>query len=268
MNSFIFYLSELYTAIETRNFEEAESICKKADRNVNFSRALLYVVKNELDHVYDMLIKYGATFNIQNNEGGEMLLSAVTKQNVALCEKILRNGITKNTKDCPYPSPSLKKAIGKIIENEMLEIYKLLNKYFDRIGFLIKLVNGTVIHRIIYKRNYNMLENLIRDGVDVNFRNNSGNFLIHTAAEIGDDSILNHLLRNNVSIKAKNYFHQTALHLAAKNGHKDVFDTLQQHGLNDSADRFGKTAEDYATENGHYEKLYVNYYDKYYSMFS
>ena len=225
-------------------------------------------MENELDHYYDMLIEYGARFSIHNNHGGEMLLSAITKQNIALCEKLLRDGMTKNTKDCPNPSSSFKKAIDTIIEDDLLEIYSLLKKYFGNLGFLMKVVRKTVIHDVIYKWNYEMFTNLIRDRVDINIRDSSGSFPIHAAAQIGNDSMLSHLLRNNASINATNHAHQTALHLAAKNGHKDAFDTLRQHGLNDSTDRFGKTAEDYAREYGNYQKLYVDYYDKYISMYS
>lgn len=225
-------------------------------------------MENELDHYYDMLIEYGAWFSIHNNHGGEMLLSAITKQNIALCEKLLRDGMTKNTKHCPNPSSSFKTAIDTIIEDDLLQIYSLLKKYFGNLGFLMKVVRKTVIHDVIYKCNYEMFTNLIRDGVDINIRDSSGSFPIHAAAQIGNDSMLSHLLRNNASINATNHAHQTALHLAAKNGHKDAFDTLQQHGLNDSTDRFGKTAEDYAREYGNYQKLYVNYYDKYFSMYS
>ena len=75
-------------------------------------------MENELDHYYDMLIEYGARFSIHNNHGGEMLLSAITKQNIALCEKLLRDGMTKNTKDCPNPSSSFKTAIDTLIEDD------------------------------------------------------------------------------------------------------------------------------------------------------
>ena len=225
-------------------------------------------MENELDHYYDMMIEYGARFSIHNNHGGEMLLSTITKQNIALCEKLLRDGMTKNTKDCPNPSSSFKKAIDTIIEDDLLEIYSLLKKYFGNLGFLMKVVRKTVIHDVIYKCNYEMFTNLIRDGVDINIRDSSGSFPIHAAAQIGNDSMLSHLLRNNASINATNHAHQTALHLAAKNGHKDAFDSLQQYGLNDSTDMFGKTAEDYAREYGNYQKLYINYYDKWFSMYS
>ena len=215
-----------------------------------------------------MLIKYGARFNIYNNQGGEMILNAVTKQNISLCEKLLRNGMTSNTKECQNPSASFRKAIDVIIQNDSLEIYNLLKKYFDNMCILINVFKETVIHDAICNRSYKMLENLVKDGININTSDELGNFPIHVAARIGDDIILNHLLKNNASVNAKNQNHQTALHLAAQNGHKDVFDTLQEHGVIDSVDRNNKTAKDYAEENGHYVKIYVDYYDKRFSMYN
>ena len=147
-----------------------------------------------------MLMEYGARFSIHDNQRGQMLLSAITKQNIALCEKLLRDGMTNNTKDCPNPSSSFKKAIDKVIENDLLQIHNLLKKYFGNLGFLMKTAWKTVIHDVIYKRNNEMFRNLIRDGVDINIRDSSGNFSIHTAVQIGDDSILSHLLRNNFQL--------------------------------------------------------------------
>ena len=59
--------------------------------------------------------------------------------------------MTRNTKDCPKPSPSFKKAIEKIIQKEMLEIYNLLKKYYGNLGLLIRVVNETLIHDVIYR---------------------------------------------------------------------------------------------------------------------
>ena len=225
-------------------------------------------MENNLDPFYDMLIKYGARFNIYNNQGGEVMLTAVTKQNISLCEKLLKNGMTRNTKEYQNPSASFIKAIDLIIQNDSVEIYDLLKKYFDNMRILIKLFKETVIHDAIYNRSYKMLENLVRDGININTSDNLGNFPIHAAAQIGDDRVLSYLLRKNASVNAKNQDHQTALHLAAQNGHKDVFDTLQEHRVMDSVDRNNKTAEDYAKENGHYKELYINYHDKRDSMYS
>ena len=93
-----------------------------------------------------MVIKYGARFNICNNHGGEMMLNAVTKPNISLCKKLLMNGLTRNTKECQNPSASFRKAIDVIIQNDSVEIYYLLKKYFGNMGILIKLFKETVIN--------------------------------------------------------------------------------------------------------------------------
>ena len=115
-----------------------------------------------------------------------------------------------------------------------------------------------------------MFENVVRDGININTSDNLGNFLIHVAARIGDDSILNHLLRNNASVNAKNQDGQTALHLAAQNGHTDVFDTLQEHDLIDSVDRNNKTYHALKTNFSYYKvpikKLFLNFYFLYMSV--
>ena len=108
-----------------------------------------------------------------------------------------------------------------------------------------------------------MLEKLVKDGINTNTRDSLGNFPIHIATQIGDGIIFNLLLKSNASINATNFARQTDLHLVAQKGHKDVFDALKEHNLDDCVDRSGKTAECYARENGHYEKLYVEYLSLY-----
>ena len=104
-----------------------------------------------------------------------------------------------------------------------------------------------------------MFENVVRDGININTSDNLGNFLIHVAARIGDDSILNHLLRNNASVNAKN-----------QDGHTDVFDTLQEHDLIDSVDRNNKTYHALKTNFSYYKvpikKLFLNFYFLYMSV--
>ena len=102
-----------------------------------------------------------------------------------------------------------------------------------------------------------MLKKLVKDGINIMTKDRLGNFTIHIAAQIGDNIISNILLRSNTSINATNYTWQTLLHLVAQNWQKDIFYTLKQHDFHDCTDRLGKTAEYYATENGHFKKLYA-----------
>ena len=217
---FFFTYVELNSVIEKQDLKKAKDVCIRANKNLNFSRALISVVKYELNDMYDMLMKYGARFSIHKETGGEMLLVAVSKQNVQLCIKLFRDGMTKNTKDCPNPSEYFKMAIRKIIEDE------LLVNYVGNLKSLIDKENITLPHNIIYRRNYALCERLITEGIDISTKDSEGNFPLHVAAEVNDVDIINLLIENNVDVNARNNAQQTALHLAAQNGCKEAFDVL------------------------------------------
>ena len=167
-------------------------------------------------------MKYGARFNIHNKTGGEMLFVAVSKQNVRLCIKLFRDGMTENTKNCPNPSKYFKMAIRKIIEDE------LLVNYVGNVNSLIGNKNKTLIHDIINRRNYALCEKFITEGIDISTKDSEGNFPLHVAAEVNDVDIINLLIENKVDVNARNNAQQTALHLAAQNGCKEAFDTLRK----------------------------------------
>lgn len=82
---------------------------------------------------------------------------------------------------------------------------------------------------------------------------------VHVAARVGNSVIMKKLTESNAVVDAKNHANQAPLHIAAKNGHKEVFDILKGFDVDDLRDDFGKTAEDYALEHGHYDKLFLEY---------
>ena len=206
-----------------------EDLCERANQNLNFSESLIFVVKNELHVMYDMLIKYGARFNIFNENGGKMFYLAVRKQNVDLCKKLFRDGMTKNTKDCPNPSVSFKKAILKIFRNELMEIFNSLANYFGNFKFWIDKEIQMLLHDLIRSRNYKLCEKLITDGIDITTKDSEGNFPLHVAAEVNDVDIIKLLIENKVDIKAQNKDKKTALRLAVENSCKEAYDILQLH---------------------------------------
>ena len=232
---FLTYL-ELYRAIKRQDLQVAEDVCKSAKKNLNFSKALIFVVENELHGMYDMLIKYGARFNIFNENGGKMFFLAVRKQNVDLCKKLFRDGMTKNTKDCPNPSVSFKKAILKIFKNELMEIFNSLANYFCNFKSWIDKENQMLLHDLIRSRNYALCEKLITEGIDITTKDSEGNFPLHVAAEVNDVDIIKLLIENKVDIKAQNNDQKTALRLAAENSCKEAYDILQLHDDDKSVD--------------------------------
>ena len=228
---FFFTYLELYRAIKRQDLQEAEGVCIRANKNLNFSKALIFVVENELHEMYDMLMKYGARFNIHNENGGKMFLLAVSKQNVDLCKKLLRDGTTKNTIDCPNPSVSFKKAIHKIFKNEIMEIFNSLSNYKlpKNVIIWIEKESQMLLHDLICSRNYKLCEELITEGINITTKDSEGNFALHVAAEVNDVDILNLLIENKADIKATNNDQKTALRLAAENSCKEAYDILQLH---------------------------------------
>ena len=179
--------------------------------------------------MYDMLIKYAPRFNIHNENGGKMLFLAVSKQNVQLCEKLFKDGMTNDTKDFPNPSVWFKIAILKIFEDELMEIFDLLVKYFGNLKSLIDKENKTLLHDIIRRRNYKLCEKLITEGISTTRKDSEGNFPLHVAAEVNDVDIVKLLIKSKADIKARNNDQKTALRLAAENGSKEAYDILQLH---------------------------------------
>ena len=92
---FLFTSLELYDAIIERDLRAAENVCRKANGNLNFLKALAYAVQNDSNEMYDMLMKYGGHFKICNT----VIHDAIYNQNYVLCEKLIRDGIDINTKN-------------------------------------------------------------------------------------------------------------------------------------------------------------------------
>ena len=206
--------------------------------------------------VFNMLWRYGARSKIYGDVAKKLILSALTKQNTVLCEKLLRVGITKNTN----PTPSLFSDIAETFSNKTINVYNIFREYFVDTKFGWNVVEKPLIHYVIERKDLRFCEILIKHRFDVNSRDDSGNIPVHVAAKVGDSLIMKQLIQSHPTIiNATNYTNQAPLHLAAKSGHKKVFDILKSFGANDFRDYDGKTAEDYAREQGYYSRLYIEY---------
>ena len=257
----LFVYVELYGAIERNDVLEAEHVCIKADGNLNFSAALFFVVKNNIDDVYMnyMFKRYGARFNIYSNMGIHFILTAIANKSLALFEKLLKFGIITNEINCPNPISVLSPVIVEIFQNRTMNEYSIFKKCFIKATFWKNLLEQPIIHYVVERKDLKFCKNLITDGFHVNSRDDSGNSPVHVACRVGASLIMKELIKCNAAINTTNHANQAPFHLAAKNGHKKVFDILKCLDVNDFSDDFGKTAEDYALEHGHYSKLYVEY---------
>ena len=206
--------------------------------------------------MFSMLWRYGARSRIYGDTAKKLILTALAKQNTVLCEKLLSVGITKNTN----PTPSLFSDIAEIFPDETISVYNMFREYFVDLKFGWNLVEKPLIHYVIEKKDLRFCEILIKHRFHVNSRDDSGNLPVHIAAQLGDSLIMKQLIENDPKIiNATNYSNQAPLHLAAKSGHEEVFHILKIFDANDFKDNGGKTAEDYAHEQGHRDKFNIEY---------
>ena len=261
---FFFIYLELYEAIKKYDITEAERVCLRANGNLHFSEDLLnFVVENNMDDAFTVLERHGVRINIFSDMGINLLLGAIGQRNFVQCENLMRVGISKNTKDYPNDIPRLSFGLMEVFQNETINEYNIFKKYFLNTKFWKNLVEYPLIHYFIERQDLRFCKILITDGFNVNSRDNSGNMPVHVAARVGNSVIMKKMIENNAIVDAKNHTNQTPLHIAAQNGHKDVFDILKGFDVDDLRDVFGKTAEDYALEHGHYDKLFVEYLSLY-----
>ena len=102
------------------------------------------------------------------------------------------------------------------------------------------------------------VEQLLKNGFDVNSRDSSNNTVLHHAAANGHEKIVEKLLQTGVFphllICNKSQF--TPLHLASLNGHAKVIKELLKHRVDVSFEtKHGENALDFATRNGHLDAV-------------
>ena len=259
--NFSFIYIELYEAIKRFDITAAEHVCSRAKGNINFSAdTLIFVVENNMNAMFHMLKRYGGRFDFYSKFGINLIMTAISEQNLGLFANLVNAGITKNTIDHPNAIPILSRVLAEIFRNGTINQYKIFKNYFLNKKFRKGLVKRTLIHYVIERKDLNLCKTLIADGFDINSKDDSGNLPVHVAAQVGDNLIMEQLIKCNAAINAANHANQTPLHLAAKNGHEEVFTILRRFSVDDFRDDFGKTAEDYAREHGHYGKPCVEYF--------
>lgn len=88
-----------------------------------------------------------------------------------------------------------------------------------------------------------MVKELIKQGANINAKDQNGWTVLHRAAENGYDSLVQILLENKADVNYNAAYGGTALHRAAKNGHEKVAKLLVKENIEiDVEDQYGGTA--------------------------
>ena len=82
----------------------------------------------------------------------------------------------------------------------------------------------------VNKNNYKMVEEAFKEGADVNYKNDNGQWFLFVAVEKGNVRMVNLLLEKGVDVNVTDDYNNTALLTAVKNGKQDVVKLLLEKG--------------------------------------
>ena len=82
----------------------------------------------------------------------------------------------------------------------------------------------------VSKNDYKMVESAFREGADVNYKNDNGQWFLFVAVENDNVRMVNLLLEKRVDVNVTDYYNNTALLTAVKNGKQDVVKLLLEKG--------------------------------------
>lgn len=116
-----------------------------------------------------------------------------------------------------------------------------------------KVPNWTRLHTVASSGLFDIAQNLLVDGVDVNAKGKWGKTPLHLAAAKGHTQVVRLLLQAGAEVAPQESLEGTPLHIAASNGHQSVVEVLIDAGAdcNDRRSSLGESPLHLAAENSH-----------------
>lgn len=124
------------------------------------------------------------------------------------------------------------KGLNKVLgpgHQETLRISKTIQSLSMAANDLLIAVKGNTFEKI---------ENLVKNGGDVNTKDNDDRTLLHYAVNNGNIDIVNILLKNGANVTQITNKGNTPLHIATSKGHKEIVKVLLQHVSRDKLNDF------------------------------
>lgn len=178
-------------------------------------------------------LAYMVDVNARDNDGNTVLhIAAQSRDNNDFCKELIRLGASVNQKGLFDYVPVQVAAV-----NKNLELLRLLQDM--KVDFTIRTSTGdTLLHLLCSRKKKTpnsrdvaiMVELLIRNGCEVNDRDDCNQTSLHIAANRGCLTIVGALLNYGAKVNARNNESATPLHCAQVRGSKKLVQTLIDAG--------------------------------------
>jgi|GEM_PF-390432 len=136
-----------------------------------------------------------------------------------------------------------------VLNNDCCYIIEYINRGNDI--FIVDEKEENLLHKAARNHHYEMVDMLLRLGIDANATNIHHETPLHQAVRYKSSESVELLLMNGANVNATNKKKQTPLHLAVSTGKIDIIDTLLTKGAKiNFPDEIGMKAIHYAAKNG------------------
>jgi ankyrin repeat protein len=242
-----FNITGLFQAIQANDRNAVTKIIQN-NRDIVYERdyygntPLIFAVKQKSPDMAMFLLSCGAEINGTDHSGNTPLHWAVNMGSKEMIELLITNGASVNQGDNWNKTPLV---LAK--EKGNREIIELLGKQ----GATSQNYQQSMIDAI-GQGNYEMVKQLLSEGVDVNTRVPNGCSLIHFAADYGHVNIATLLLEKGANVNdTAPASRLTPLHAAARGGHMAMVKFLIEKGANPTLKNYqDRTPADFARSRG------------------
>ncbi len=122
--------------------------------------------------------------------------------------------------------------------------------------------NWTPLMIAVLRKNIDIIEIFLKNGADINFRNNKGQTPLHIASRWGHPEVVDYLIKNGTLIESRDWLSWTPIMWASLRGKTEVVEVLIRNGANVNVrDIDGNTPLILASWHGHKNtiKLLLSY---------
>lgn len=174
--------------------------------------------------VMKLLIKHGANVDFRDERGRTALNTALQRGHKECVEILIENGAKHASEDIAlsaYFEINIKK-----IERERREKERKIPKEHN----VKKSKSDVPLHSAASENNRDSVHDLIRNGVDINYKDKRGNTALHIAMENGNVDCARLLMKKGASVRLKGHNGNTVLHIAASLGKYSIIAELVERG--------------------------------------
>lgn len=165
----------------------------------------------------------------KNADADGLMIAAAKNPNEKIVKELLRSKIIDSNQKL--------EALLESLENNNIEVFKVLLRNTDGINYYINFNRETILMRAYAKGRLDIVDELIKAGADINASDNSGNTILHLVCMESktNKEIVEKLINGGADINAKNNDGMTPLMFACASGDPVLVDVLIAAGADVNA---------------------------------